>query len=81
MQIIVTSQNRQEWEARLVEAQSALHSRLLGKQPTSLSYDGESISYATSSIAQLRAYISQIEQALGSSSRLSRPRAKRVIFR
>ena len=78
MTIIVTDENRATWEARLTEAETALHQVMVGTGVASLSYDGETVTYTRSSAAQLRAYVNELQKALGKITQ-SRPRGRTFI--
>jgi hypothetical protein len=51
--------------ARLSAAQAALHSLMIGKSAVTLSYDGESVSYAQADESKLRRYIGELKSQLG----------------
>lgn len=52
-------------QARLTEAEEALHRLQIGEQTASVGYDGKSVSYTQANIGALRAYIRELEAALG----------------
>jgi uncharacterized protein (UPF0216 family) len=58
---------------QLKEAKKALHDLLTGKRVASIQKDGRSVTYTSATLSQLRAYILELEIALGISSRRSRP--------
>lgn len=56
-------------EARLSEAETALHSLMIGQSVTVVDYDGRSTRYAPSDEGRLRAYIRELQQSLGKGPR------------
>jgi len=52
-------------QARLEEAEAALHQLTIGAREVSISYDGKSVSYAPADEAKLRAYILDLKSQLG----------------
>lgn len=56
-------------QARLVEAEAALHKLMLGNQRVTVSYDGKSVTYTAATAAGLRAYIVELRAQLGTGSR------------
>lgn len=52
-------------KGRLLEAETALHQLLIGAKTTSVSYEGKSVSYTQANIDQLRAYIADLKQQIG----------------
>lgn len=79
MTIIVTDENRAMWETRLTEAEAALHKVQIGGGVASLTYDGESVSYTRANLASLKAYVRELQTALGKMT-MSRPRARGFSF-
>ena len=79
MTIIVTDENRATWEARLTEAETALHKVMVGTGVASLAYDGETVTYTRANVARLQAYVNELQTALGKTTR-SRPRARTFTF-
>ena len=51
--------------ARLGEAETALHSLMIGRATVSLAYDGESVTYSQADEAKLRRYIADLKGQLG----------------
>ena len=58
-------------EARLAQAEAALHDLLVGRKAVQLDYDGRRTAFAPSDEAKLRQYIQELKAALG------RPGARR----
>lgn len=56
-------------EARLAQAEQALHDLSIGKTTASVSYDGKSVSYTQTNIGQLRGYIADLKRQLGRPAR------------
>lgn len=51
-------------EARLAEAQAALHARMVGKSATEIGADGYSAKFARVTTSELKAYIADLEAQL-----------------
>ena len=64
-------------EARLAEAEDALHRLMIGVQEVSVEYDGHSTTYARGSEEKLRRYIRDLRQQLG---RDTGTRFRRVVY-
>lgn len=64
-------------EARLAEAEAAMHSLRLGKSVVEISTETETVKYTPARIAGLAAYIRELKVALGQTG----GRAVRVGFR
>ncbi len=62
----------------LIEARKALHDLLLGKSVVSVTKDGRQVQFNQASIADLRAYIGEIEIHIGLPSRRSGPAGVRL---
>lgn len=62
-----------ELTTRLAEAEAALHALLTGQQTVSVGYDGKSVTYTKTSMGALRAYIAELNKALGNSTGRTRP--------
>lgn len=56
-------------EARLTEAEEALHKLRLGQAAVSVSYDGRDTSFKAANIAQLIGYVEELRRALGKPGR------------
>ena len=52
-------------QARLTDAETALHNLVLGKGRVTVSYDGESVTFTQANIAELRKYIAELKAQLG----------------
>ena len=52
-------------QARLTEAQAAYHKLSTGQKAVTVTHDGRSVQYDRTSIANLRAYIEELQRALG----------------
>lgn len=52
-------------QARLTEAEAALHDLQTGRREVSVGYDGRSVTFTQASIGQLRAYIADLKSQLG----------------
>ncbi|RVL61030.1 gpW family head-tail joining protein [Sinorhizobium meliloti] len=75
----LTEQERAVLRARLDEAREALHQMEIGRGEVSLSYNGESVTYAATNIGALRQYVRDLEAKLGL-RRFARARSRGVIF-
>lgn len=51
--------------ARLAEAEAALHTVVIGQSEAVISFDGKSVTYRSTNVAELRAYIADLQQQLG----------------
>ena len=67
-------------EARLAEAEAALHDLLVGKKAVQVDYDGRRTAFAAGEEGKLRQYIQELKGALGRSDARTR-RAIGVTFR
>lgn len=56
-------------QARLVEAEAALHKLQIGQQAATVSYDGKSVTYSQARIADLQSYILNLRIQLGQGPR------------
>ncbi len=56
-------------QARLAEAEAALHELQIGKRTASVSYDGKSVTYTAAKIADLQSYILNLRIQLGQGPR------------
>jgi hypothetical protein len=52
-------------EARLADAETALHGLMVGKAAVTIAYDGESVTYTATSEGKLRSYIRGLQAQLG----------------
>jgi hypothetical protein len=68
----------EELQARLDEAQSALHKVMIGKQTVRIVYDGVEYGYSPANVGDLRAYILELQVQLG--QKTGRCRASKVWF-
>ncbi|WP_439273556.1 gpW family head-tail joining protein [Pseudochrobactrum sp. HB0163] len=66
-------------QARLTEAETALHKLMVGNATVQLSYQGESVTFTTADEGRLRLYIRELRMQLGLES-TSRTRTRRVVF-
>lgn len=66
-------------QARLDEARTVEHNWSIGNLAQSISYNGESMTFSQSNLAELRAYIRRLETQLGYRT-MSRPHARGVTF-
>jgi hypothetical protein len=64
-------------EARLEEAEDALHQVMTGQSATVTGYDGHRTEYKPADEGALRRYISSLKRQLG---RVQAPGSRRVIF-
>lgn len=71
--------DRNVLQARLTEAETALHKLIVGKTTVQLSYQGESLTFTTADEGRLRLYINELRAQLGLLT-TSRTRARRVVF-
>lgn len=55
---------KEQLETYLSEARTALHALMTGQTMVSVSYEGRSVSYYRSNLAELRAYIRDLETRL-----------------
>ena len=67
-------------EARLAEAEQALHDLLVGNKPVQVDYDGRRTAFAPGEEEKLRQYIAELKRALGRPDAPTR-RALGVVFR
>lgn len=67
-----------ELTARLSDAETALHKLMIGQQTVRLMYDGKEVMYTAATAGDLRAYITELQVALGIKS--GRSRATSVYF-
>lgn len=68
--MIVSNPNAEEkaqYKTYLADAEAAYHRLQTGAQETSISYNGESVSYSQASMPKLLAYITSLRKALGKS--------------
>ncbi|MFC3674670.1 gpW family head-tail joining protein [Ferrovibrio xuzhouensis] len=65
-------------QARLAEAEAALHALNIGSQRVSISFDGKSLTYTPADATRLRAYIGELKAQLGQGSR---PRPLTMVFK
>lgn len=68
----------EELQARLDEAQAALHKVMIGKQTVRIVYDGVEYAYSPANVGDLRAYILELQVQLG--QKTGRCRASKVWF-
>lgn len=66
-------------QARLTDAETALHKLMTGSMEASTSFDGFTTSWSKTNIGDLRAYIGQLKSELGLSSARKRGLG-RVLF-
>ncbi len=52
-------------QARLDEAETALHALLTGRREVSVGYDGRTVTYARTDVGALQAYIAELKSRLG----------------
>tara|TARA_Y100000815_G_scaffold169233_2_gene153600 strand:+ start:18073 stop:18291 length:219 start_codon:yes stop_codon:yes gene_type:complete len=64
-------------EARLASLEEAEFQIVAGKKAVTVAYDGESVTYAATDLAQVRALMRSIRRQLGQSSR--RPSARGIV--
>lgn len=58
----------EELQARLTEAEGALHNLLMGMSEIEISYEGRTVKYTPTSIPNLRSYIASLQKQLGKST-------------
>lgn len=63
----------EELQARLKEAEDALHERMVSGQTTSVNTGGKSVSFANTPTAELVAYIASLKRQLGLPTGAARP--------
>ncbi|WP_299558702.1 gpW family head-tail joining protein [uncultured Sulfitobacter sp.] len=68
----------EKWQARLTQAEDALHELLTGAQVVRVEYDGDMQEYTRTTEDRLRAYIRELQGKLGLVRK--RPRSRRVSF-
>ena len=56
-------------QARLAEAEEALHRLAIGEKEVQAGYNGKSVTFNQSSMQRLRAYIAELKRQLGQSGR------------
>ncbi len=54
-----------ELRTRLDEAETALHALMMGRREISVAYEGKSVTYTRANMADLRAYIAELEGRIG----------------
>lgn len=64
-------------QARLEEAETALHQLMVGAKSVRVSYDGQSVEYVLADTGRLRAYIAELKSQLGQTG--GRTRARTVV--
>ena len=63
-----TAEEKVQYATWLTDAEAAHHRLMIGESEVSVAYNGESVTFRSSSMAQLRSYIAQLRKALGKSS-------------
>ncbi len=56
-------------QARLTEAETALHKLVMGSKEVTVSYDGKSVTFAQTDESRLRSYIAELNSKLGTGGR------------
>ena len=56
-------------QANLAEAETALHALMTGTSVAEATYDGKTVKYRATQIAELRAYVAELKSQLGTGGR------------
>ena len=75
----MTEEERQAVQAQLAAARDALHRLEIGQMEVSVSYNGETLSFAAADRASLRNHIRSLEVQLGLRT-IGRARSRGVVF-
>ncbi|MEM7523243.1 MAG: gpW family head-tail joining protein [Pseudomonadota bacterium] len=65
---VLTGVPTETLQTYLADARSALHKLLTGQRAVTVAHDGRSVTYTAADHAALRAYIAELQTALGLSS-------------
>jgi len=74
----MTNEQRAQLEARLAEAEQALHELTIGGRAVSISSGGKTVSYTAGDLSRLDQYIASLKRQLGVSGAVAKP--IRVLF-
>jgi hypothetical protein len=67
-------------QARLAEAETALHQVVTQQRAVSVEYDGRKVSYSMANVGNLRAYVAELRDQVARLTGTRRRRAFRVTF-